>query len=74
MTRDQIEAWIRSNYTVEEVANAAEVEEDKAGLYTGDPDAWVAYGTMPNTDEDGWWFVGYTSDIEAIAKRMTQID
>lgn len=55
----------RYNVDAECVKNGSEAEEDHAGLYTGKEDAWLVCGQMPNSIEHGWFFAGYTSNIEA---------
>jgi hypothetical protein len=32
--------------------------------YRRDDDAWICYGRMPNIIETGWWFAGYSDEIE----------
>jgi len=45
------------------VKTGAEADEDEAGLYYGEADSWIVYGTMPNTNQDGWFFAGYSGDL-----------
>jgi hypothetical protein len=62
-----IRTYLMETYEVEAdcVKNGAEADEDQAGLYTGEEDSWVVYGQMPNTNETGWFFAGYSTEIEA---------
>ena len=62
---DAIRAYLAERYGVElsDVLTGDEAEEDQAGLYCGEADAWVVNGTMPNTNQVGWFFAGYSGEI-----------
>ena len=61
-----IRAYLAERHAVEIdcVKTGTEAQEDEAGLYCDDADAWVVYGKMPNSNEIGWFFAGYTADLE----------
>jgi len=62
---ETIRAFLADRYGVElsDVITGAEGDEDQVGLYEGDADAWIVFGTMPNTNEIGWFFAGYSGEI-----------
>lgn len=62
-TPDEIRAYLVERYNAEAVKTGAEGDEAEAGLYHGDADAWVVLGKMPNTNQDGWFFAGYSGEI-----------
>lgn len=65
-TNDNIRDWLAAQHGVEAkcVKNGSEASENEAGDYYGEPGSWLVHGTMPNTTEHGWFFVGYASEIE----------
>jgi hypothetical protein len=65
MTKSEIRAYLADRYNVgiECVIAGDEGTEDTAGLYLGEADAWLVYETMPNTNEAGWFFAGYSAEV-----------
>ena len=51
MTANEIKAAVLAKYS----------SAEKARIKNG---AVEAYGQMPNTNQDGWWFVAWREDIE----------
>ena len=71
MTTEQIRAYLASRYGVDAdcVKTGDEAAEDEAGLYFGEPESWVVYGTMPGANQDGWFFAGqFSCEIEKEAR------
>lgn len=62
---EDIRSYLANRYgvEVEDVKTGTEAGEEAAGMYEGDADAWLVYGEMPNTNETGWFFAGWTSDV-----------
>lgn len=63
-TTEQIRDYLLSRMGAEDVVTgdeAAEREIDGRDDYGSDE--WHVYGTMPNTNQDGWYFAGYTADV-----------
>lgn len=62
---ETIRAYLADRYGVDlsDVLTGLEADEDQAGMYEGDDDAWLVHGTMPSTNQIGWFFAGYESDI-----------
>jgi hypothetical protein len=65
MTTDQIRAALADCYNVDAdcVLTGTEADEDQGGVYHGDADAWLVYGTMPNTNQTDWFFAGWTDEL-----------
>lgn len=62
-TQVEIREYLADRYSAEAVKNGAEASKDEAGLYYGEEDSWLVFGTIPNTNQDGWFFAGNTRDI-----------
>ena len=62
---DTIRSYLadRHNVEIENVKTGSEATAWEAGLYHGEADSWVVYGTMPNTNQDGWFYAGNTRSI-----------
>lgn len=63
MHANHIKMFLKDRRGVEMVTTGDKATEEEAGLYYGEADAWIIYGVMPNTDETGWYFAGYTQDL-----------
>jgi hypothetical protein len=64
MDENKIRQYLIEKYGAGNVKTGTEATEDVAGLYFGEPEAWIVLGTMPNSNEVGWFFAGYSSDFE----------
>ena len=67
MTDQEIRAMVIECHAVSEdcIKTGAELGETEDGnAYEGEADAWQVYSQMPNSDQIGWWFAGYSSDFE----------
>lgn len=62
-TPDEIRHYLASRYESDHVKTGDEASENEAGLYFGEGDAWLVFGTMPNTNKEGWFFAGYSLDV-----------
>lgn len=64
-SNDETRRYLADRYNVELdcVKNGNEATEDEAGLYYGEDHSWLVYGTMPNTNETGWFYAGSDSEI-----------
>jgi hypothetical protein len=62
-SNDQIRQYLMDRYDAEAAKTGDEAEEDEAGMYVGEDNSWVVLGVMPNTNQTGWFFAGYTADI-----------
>ena len=69
-TNEQTRAYLADRYSVslDCVKTGDEATKEEAGLYLGEPESWVVYGTMPNTNIEGWFFAGYSCDLEKEAR------
>lgn len=63
MQEQEVRAYLADRYNSDIVKTGVEASPSVAGLYFGEDDAWLVYGKMPNTDDDGWVFAGHTCDI-----------
>lgn len=65
VSKDEIRSYLAERYNVDitAVKTGAEASEEEAGLYHGEETSWVVFGTMPNTNQEGWFFAGYEGDI-----------
>lgn len=63
-TEQQIRDYLLNKRDAEEVVNGAEASElEIEGRDDYGADEWHVYGVMPNTNETGWYFAGYTADV-----------
>ena len=46
----------------ENAGRACDLSEDARGIYD-DADEIIAYGIMPNSNVEGWYFAGYADEI-----------
>lgn len=53
----------RYDAEIEAVKTGSEATADEAGLYHGEQDSWIVHGTIPNTNQDGWFYAGDTASI-----------
>lgn len=62
-TAEQIREYLLSKPGAEAVHTGAELNALGTEGDDHDADGWHVYGTMPNTDQIGWYFAGYTTDV-----------
>jgi hypothetical protein len=63
-TTEQIRAHLLSRPGAVEALNGNEAtEREIEGRDDYGANEWHVYGTMPNTNQDGWYFAGYTAEI-----------
>jgi len=60
-----LRAYLAERYEVDlsDVGNGAELDEEHAGLYYGEPESWLVYGKMPNTNDVDWFYAGREKDL-----------
>ncbi|WP_143861980.1 hypothetical protein [Nostoc linckia] len=66
LNRDAIEKAlqiVKNKPTVVEAYSGDMADADAAGVYAGDANAIIAYGVMPNTNIEDWYFAGWADEI-----------
>ena len=61
---DEIRDYLMETAGAEDVLRGVEMaEREIEGRDDYGYDEWHVYGTMPNTNQIGWWYAGHTADV-----------